>query len=81
MTVIGEPISVIAAFGGYPTKMRPVRFRWSGRVFEIEDITYHWVSKEGTRVLYHFSVTVGATLYEIVFDSQRLLWSLEKIET
>ena len=51
MTVIGEPISVIAAFGGYPTKMRPVRFRWSGRVFEIEDITYHLVSKEGTRVL------------------------------
>ena len=81
MTCIGEPISVIVSFGGFPNKMRPVRFRWSGRVFDIKEITYHWVSKEGTRVLHHFSVTAGGSLYELVFDSQRLLWSLERIET
>jgi hypothetical protein len=76
----GDIISVIASFG--PSyRIRPVRFRWSGRLFDIKEITYSWKTKEGLKDIYHFSVTDGRTLYELTFDTQSLLWKLEGLET
>lgn len=79
MTEIGENISVIATFA-MPYKMRPIRFRWSGRLFEVKEITYQWITKEGIKTIYHYSVTDGNSLYEIAFDSHSLLWRLERLE-
>lgn len=79
MTRIGEPISVIASFGP-PYRVRPVRFRWSGRLLEVKEVTYTWTTKEGERRLYHFSVTDGSTLYELSFDTAALLWRIEQLE-
>jgi hypothetical protein len=76
---IGETISVIAAFG-LPYRIKPVRFRWSGKLFEVKDITYAWQTKEGQNRLYHFSVSDGNTLYELSFDTSSLLWKMEKVE-
>ena len=76
---IGETISVIASFG-LPYKMKPVRFKWSGRQIDVKDITYVWQSKEGEKDIYHFSVTDGKTLYELTFDAKSLLWRLEQVE-
>ena len=76
---IGETISVIAAFG-LPYKIKPLRFRWSGKSFEIRDITYAWQTKEGQTKMYHFSVSDGKTLYELSFDTASLLWRMEKLE-
>ena len=76
---IGETISVIASFG-LPYKIRPVRFKWSGRLFEVKEITYSWQTKEGRKKIYHFSVTDGKTLYELSFDTNSLLWRMEKLE-
>lgn len=80
MTEIREPISVIATFG-LPYKLKPIRFKWSGRLFEVKEITYKWVTKEGLKTIYHFAVTDGGSLYELAFDSHSLIWILEKIET
>lgn len=76
---IGETISVIASFG-LPYKIRPVRFKWSGRLFEVKDITYAWQTKEGPTKFYHFSVSDGKTLYELSFDTTSLLWRIDKLE-
>ena len=76
---IGEPISVIASFG-LPYRIRPVRFRWSGKLFEIRDITYSWQTREGQNRTYHFSVSDGQTLYELSFDTSSLVWKMEKVE-
>lgn len=76
---IGETISVIASFG-LPYKIRPVRFKWSGRLFEVKDITYAWQTKEGLTKFYHFSVSDGKTLYELSFDTTSLLWRIDKLE-
>jgi hypothetical protein len=76
---IGESISVIASFG-LPYKIKPVRFKWSGRLREVKDITYSWTTKEGQSKIYHFSVSDGKTLYELSFDTSSLLWRLEKLE-
>lgn len=76
---IGEIISVIASFG-LPYKIRPLRFKWSGKLFEVKDITYIWQTKEGQTKFYHFSVSDGKTLYELSFDTTSLLWRIEKLE-
>jgi hypothetical protein len=76
---IGETISVIASFG-LPYKIRPLKFKWSGKLFEVKDITYIWQTKEGQTKFYHFSVSDGKTLYELSFYTTSLLWRIEKLE-
>ena len=71
-----EDISVIASFG-LPYKLRPVRFRWAGRVRDVREVTYHWQSCQGEARLYHFAVTDGDSVYELTFDSQSLVWRIE----
>lgn len=76
---IQETINVVALFG-LPYKLKPVKFKWSGRLFEIKEITYSWKTKEGDADIYHFSVSDGKTLYELTFNTSSLIWALERIE-
>ncbi|MCL5021863.1 MAG: hypothetical protein M1497_00560 [Nitrospirae bacterium] len=76
---VGEAVSVIASFSQV-YRIKPLRFRWSGRLFEVKDITYVWKSKEGRNEIYHFSVSDGNSLYELSFHTESLLWRLEKLE-
>lgn len=74
-----EGISVIASFGA-PYRIRPVRFRWAGRLFDVKEITYTWKTREGRSEIYRFSVTTGNSLYELSFDTATLLWTIESLE-
>jgi len=76
---IGETISVVASFG-MPYRIKPVRFRWSGKLFEVKEVTYAWETKEGQTKIHHFSISDGKTLYELSFNTMSLLWRLEKVE-
>lgn len=76
---VGENISVIASFG-LPYRIRPVRFRWSGKLFEVKEITYSWQTQEGKARVYHFSVSDGKSLYELAFDTNSLIWRVENLE-
>ena len=73
---INEHISVIASFG-LPYKLRPVRFRWAGRLYDIAEVTYTWQSREGQSRRFHFAVVAGGTLYELCFNTGSLIWTLE----
>ncbi|MGB9714904.1 MAG: hypothetical protein ACPL1G_00600 [Thermodesulfovibrionales bacterium] len=77
---VGETIKVIASFG-LPYKIKPIKFKWAGRLFDVKEITYMWKTKEGGKNIYHFSVTDGKSLYELVFDTDSLIWKLENLET
>ncbi len=77
---IQETISVLAVFEP-PYKLKPVRFKWSGRVFKVREVTYLWKAKEGDTEIYHFSVTDGKSLYELSFNASSLIWKIEKVET
>ena len=76
---IGETVNVIASFG-MPYKIKPLKFKWSGRLFEIKEITYLWKSREGRAEIYHFSVSDGMALYELTFDTGSLIWRLVRLE-
>ena len=75
-TELKEPIKVIAVFDN---GLRPVKFKWKGRVYPVKEITYAWTSKEGARSIMHFSVSDGAALYELTYDLSALKWSLEGV--
>ena len=77
---IGEDITVLASFG-MPYRIKPLSFTWSGRTIEIKEITYTWKTTEGQKVMHHFSVTDGSTLFELTFDTVSLLWKVESVET
>ena len=75
---IGEPIEVIAVFRG--GKMRPLKFRWSERVYKIERINGGWVSDEGRSRLFHYSVmSDGPDVYEISYNPDRFSWHIDRV--
>jgi hypothetical protein len=78
MMYIGEKINVLASFTG---GIRPIKFKWSGRLITVKEVTYTWKSREGQSSIHHFSVTDGNSLYELSFHAQSLVWRLENLET
>ncbi|MBI4842961.1 MAG: hypothetical protein HY809_01365 [Nitrospirae bacterium] len=79
MVRVEEEVSVIAAFLGN-SRLRPLRFRWSNRQINVKDVTYEWITSKGAGRLMHFSVTDGATLYELSFNTGSINWVLEGVE-
>lgn len=76
-TKINEPIKVIAVFD---RDLKPVKFKWKGKVYPVKEITYTWLTKDGSAQIVHFSVTDGASLYELAYNQSAMRWSLEKVE-
>ena len=76
---INEFIAVLALFDP-SCKVRPLRFRWSGRVVKVEEVTYMWKSREDRNDIYHFSLTGGGGLYELSYNTGSLLWRIEHLE-
>ncbi len=77
MIRIGEKVSVLASF---TDGIRPIKFKWSGKLVTVQEVTYTWKSREGQASVHHFSVTDGTSLYELSFHSQSLIWRLENLE-
>jgi len=80
MTEIREKIEVAAVFGK-TEKIRPVWFVWNREKVRVREITYQWTEKQGAEIHHRFSVTDGASLYEISYASGSLRWELVAVET
>lgn len=76
-TDIGEPVNVVAVFD---TGVRPVKFKWKGTVYPVKEVTYRWSSRRGMTDYIHFSVTDGATLFELVYNTATTRWTLDRID-
>ncbi len=82
-TEIKESIKVMAIFGmgdSSDSGVKPVRFKWRGRVYPVKEITYRWHSNLGAAPLIHFAVSDGATLFEITYNKSTLGWAIERVE-
>ncbi len=80
MTTVDEPVTVVASFGG-GGRISPLKFRWSGRVIPVREVTYRWTRHVGGRRLYCFSISDGTTLYSLSFDPEGLSWRLQAVDT
>jgi len=76
---IKEAIIVAAVFGK-EALIRPVWFVWRGQKYKIVKVTYSWIDSEGSARRYNFSVTDGANLYELCYNSKHLFWQLVTVE-
>ncbi len=77
-TKIGSRIKACAVFEAGSVK--PAWFEWDKKKIIVKETTFFWKTKEGDAVVMHFSVTDGATYFELSFDQQSLEWKLENSE-
>jgi hypothetical protein len=79
-TELSEPIEVVALFE--KGKMKPMRFRWREKNFEIEQVHGSWENRVGKYKKIHFAVVDSASnLFEISYDERKMSWRLEGVET
>ncbi len=74
---IREEIKVVAVFD---RGVKPVKFRWRGRLYMITEVTHTWSTRHGSSGILHFSVTDGATLFELAYNLLTMRWSIEASE-
>lgn len=81
ITEVNELIKVGAVFGDNKRKLKPVWFVWSGRKYNIREITYIWTERIGKAGILHFTVTDDANLFDISYNSDTLAWTLHSVES
>lgn len=70
-----EEIAVLGSFD--KGRIRPLKFKWAGRVHTVKKILYRWLTREGVFPIYHFSVlTDSEDNYVIHLDTYRMQWSI-----
>ncbi|MBK7369117.1 MAG: hypothetical protein IPJ04_14790 [Candidatus Eisenbacteria bacterium] len=74
---LNDPVDVLTAF--VDGAMRPIRFRWQGRVVPVRQVTGQWNRREGQAVLRYFAVQgPHEESYELCFDSRGPRWVLNR---
>ncbi|MBI4947941.1 hypothetical protein HY844_00030 [Candidatus Berkelbacteria bacterium] len=77
VTAIAEPIKVVASFSS--SSIRIHFFNWNDRIYKVDSVNLFHISQDGNTKSYHFSVSVGANSYELLFDPTTLSWRLENV--
>ncbi len=89
---IQEPIRVLVdCGGGGMPRMRPLRFRWSGRTYKVDTVNACWIDRQGEgrpaavsrgedSEVYslHYSVQAGGQTYYLHFDAREVQWWLDQ---
>jgi len=73
---IHERVDVGVVFGR--NRILPKWFVWNTRKYDIKEVTYLWQDTQGEAKVLHFSVTDGATCFELSLNQKTLQWQLEK---
>ena len=60
--------------------IRPVWFDWQRKKYSVTEITYRWQEQSGETKMLHFTVSDGRDLFELIYDTDRLIWILAGIE-
>lgn len=79
MIDLQEPINVWVFFKG--TSIQPYLFFWKGQQIRIDSINFVHSKKEGNTTFYYFSVSAAGNFYRLKFDSLKLKWFLESLES
>ncbi len=74
---LDEKIEVLAWFS--QGKAYPRLFTWNHKRYKIRHITYNWQERRGQELISYFSVSTGADLYQISYNSASFSWRLDKI--
>jgi hypothetical protein len=74
---LNDPVDVLTAF--VDGRVRPLRFRWQGRVVRVRRVTGEWTRREGNALMKYFAVEAGgAETYELCYDPRGPRWLLSR---
>lgn len=74
---LSDPVDVLTAF--VDGRVRPLRFRWQGRIVRVHRVTGEWNRREGSTLLRYFSVeSPAADTYELCYDPRGPRWILSR---
>ena len=74
---LSDPVDVLTAF--VEGKVRPLRFRWQGRVHRVSKVTGEWSRREGQTVLRYYAVeAAGGETFELCYDPRGPRWILSR---
>lgn len=80
---IGESIEMIVVYGsslpGQVGRLKPLRFRWQGRVYPVHQITLATDTKDGGIRKRLYSVVSRGNVYRLSFNRDNEEWALEEI--
>lgn len=79
MEKLREKIRVAVIFGP-GDRMRPVWFDWGNRKYAVKEVAYSWRESLGDAICIRFSVTDGANLFELTYNTAKLLWLLTGVK-
>jgi hypothetical protein len=75
---IFEPIEVITLFK--EGHIKPLRFKWNGRVYKINRINGQWASPQGYNKQIHYSLIADSSDYfEIMLDTSNYEWQVARV--
>ncbi len=78
LELLNQPIEVLSYFSG--GRVKPLRFRWRGRVVRIRRVTGEWARQEGGGRVHYFSVVAdGADYFELAYDVEQASWRLCRV--
>jgi hypothetical protein len=74
---LNDPVDVLTVF--VDGKVKPLRFRWQGRVIRVSKVRGEWTRREGQTLLRYYAVE-GAPVgtYELCFDARGPAWILSR---
>ncbi len=74
---LNDPVDVLTAYT--EGKLRPLRFRWQGRVIRVRSVTGEWSRREGQSLLRYYAVESDANeSYELCYDPRGPKWNLSR---
>lgn len=77
---LNDPVDVLTAF--MDGKVKPLRFRWQGRVVRVRSVTGEWSRREGQAMLRYYAVESPAgETYELCYDPRGPRWVLSRAWT
>jgi hypothetical protein len=77
---LNDPVDVLTAF--VDGRVRPLRFRWQGRVVRVRRVTGEWTRREGASLMKYYAVEgTGAETYELCYDPRGPRWLLSRAWT
>jgi len=60
-------------------KLGPVMFIWRNREYRVQDVTYVWREIQGQAEVYHFTVSDGASVFELSYNAKALDWTISGV--
>ena len=75
---LDDPIEVIAVFTDH--QLRPLRFKWRGKVHRITRITGSWKKLEGEYIVRFFAVVDDQTnVFQLTYNERLTDWTLARV--